>query len=177
MRIVLVPGTLALLPRYAGQVDPVPELRSACLDAVSWLTWPVDVLASTSGRQVGEHLLRATSPRERGGADPQPTSCLVVGNGSAKRSEKAPGHLDPRAAGFDDALGRALRERDIEALAGLDPDLARDLWADTEGIAWLATFLSPEAEVSVDYDDDPFGVQYWVIRWEQPDPDDWLFGI
>ena len=32
----------------------------------------------------------------------------------------------------------------------------------------LAGLLTDGATASVDYDDDPYGVQYWVIRWEMP---------
>lgn len=173
MRVVLVPGALALLPKYAGLADPVADLRAACVDAVAWLQWPADLLASGPGREVGQHLLDVTGPREPDDSG-RATSLLVVANGSARRTEKAPGHLDPRAAAFDDALGRALRGPDVEALAAIDPALSRELLADTEALARLATFLSPQAEVTVDYEDDPFGVQYWVIRWEQPDAEAWV---
>ena len=92
---------------------------------------------------------------------------LVVANGSATRSEKAPGHLDERAFAFDDHLAAALREGRPEALAGLDPDLAEQLWC-FDSAAWrhlgrLAP--APDGPVSVDYDGDPFGVRYWVVRW------------
>ncbi len=33
----------------------------------------------------------------------------MVGNGSAKRTEKAPGHFDERAEAFDAELGASLR--------------------------------------------------------------------
>ena len=33
MRVALVPGVLALLPEYAGQEDPVSEVRAAALAA------------------------------------------------------------------------------------------------------------------------------------------------
>jgi len=187
VRAVLVPGLLALLPEYAGLTDPVPDLRAACLDAVAWLcgAGPVEVVGSPQGERVAEALLSgagvsrlgrqgalAPRPAERGqGAlAPRPaeggsSGLLVVGNGSARRTEKAPGHLDPRARAFDEALGRALRDGDAEALAATDHALARDLWADTDHLPRLAG-LGPAA--AVDYDDDPFGVQYWVMRWERP---------
>lgn len=89
----------------------------------------------------------------------------MVGNGSARRTEKAPGHLDDRAAAFDAALGRALRDGDADSLTAVDADLSRDLWADTAHLHRLAG-LGPAARV--DYDDDPFGVQYWVVRFTAP---------
>ena len=163
-RVVLVPGVLALLPEYAGLEDPVAELRAACLAAVSWLT---------RGRRDRRRTRRAggwpsiCSPRRATSAGrARPTSYLVVGNGSACRTEKAPGHLDERAHGFDEALGRALRTSDPAALAAIDQALAQDLSASTEAITRLGEILTPQHEATVDYDDDPFGVQYWVLRWE-----------
>ena len=87
---------------------------------------------------------------------------LVVGNGSARRTEKAPGHLDDRAVGFDAALGAALRAGD---LSGVDLSLGEALWAAVEGFGELGSLLGGAPAV-VDYDDDPYGVQYWVMRWE-----------
>ncbi|MEU9984963.1 hypothetical protein [Streptomyces sp. NPDC050856] len=54
---------------------------------------------------------------------------LVLGDGSACRTLKAPGYLDERAAGFDAAAARALGAADTGALAALDERLARELKA------------------------------------------------
>lgn len=54
---------------------------------------------------------------------------LAMGDGSARRSTTAPGYLDERAAPFDAAVERAVRDGDLDALAGLDPELAADLLA------------------------------------------------
>ena len=165
-RVVLVPGVLALLPEYAGIEDPVAELRSACLEAVRWLGDSVVVVADAQGERVGEALLSAAGVPTGSAGVGAGASYLVVGNGSACRSDKAPGHLDERAAAYDDALGEALVGCDRDGLAGLDQDLARELWASTAALQRLVELLVPGTTASVDYDDDPFGVQYWVIRWE-----------
>lgn len=168
-RVVMVPGALALLPEYAGLEDPVAELRAACVEAVSWLDGLVMVLADEQGSRVAEALMAAAGVTARSlTLATANTSYLVVGNGSACRTEKAPGHLDERAEAFDQALGRALIECDPTALTDLDQDLARELWASTQAMPSLAELLRPGTEVTVDYDDDPYGVQYWVIRWEIP---------
>ncbi|MQW78122.1 hypothetical protein GHK92_19830 [Nocardioides sp. dk4132] len=159
-RIVLVPGTLALLPEHDSLVDPVPELRAACLAAVAWLGAPDEVLADDQGRRVADALLAAAGVTER--APGVERAVLVVGNGSATRSEKAPGHLDDRALAFDVALGAALRRGD---LSGLDLSLADELWARLGGIPALVGLLEPGAEASVDHDAAPYGVQWWVMRW------------
>ena len=152
-----MPGVLALLPEYAGLVDPVAELRAACTRAVGWLGADVTVLAGPQGRRVAEHLL-AASPHD--GTGP---SYLAVGNGSAKRTEKAPGHVDERAESFDAALGEALV---AGRLHEVDLTLSRELWADTDAIADLARLLPPGLPARVDHESDPYGVRYWVARWE-----------
>jgi len=90
---------------------------------------------------------------------------LVVANGSAKRTEKAPGHFDERAEAFDAALGTALRSGDLDALHGIDRALADELWADVGALVRLDD-LGSVTDVQVDYDDAPYGVQYWVVRWQ-----------
>jgi hypothetical protein len=156
-RVVLVPGVLALLPEYAGIEDPVAELREVCVEAVGWLGSDVTVLADAQGARVAEHLLATTT---RTGDGP---SYLVVGNGSARRTEKAPGHFDERAAAFDADLGRCLTEGPSQ-IASIDRDMARELWASVDGIVEMTSV--PDVElVQVDYDADPYGVQYWVMRW------------
>lgn len=90
---------------------------------------------------------------------------LVVANGSAMRTDKAPGHFDERAAAFDEALGAALRRGDLDALRTLDVALAAELWADVDALVGLG-HLGEVTEVQVDYDDAPYGVQYWVVRWQ-----------
>ena len=164
--MVLVPGVLALLPEYAGLTDPVAELREACVAAVSWLTGPVEIVADAQGRRVAEHLLAvcSTGSTDEGAGG---TSYLVVANGSACRSEKAPGHLDERSFGFDEELDKALRTPDRATLAGLDEALGAELWAgNVAGLRRLGELLVGAGAAAVDYANDPFGVQYWVMRWE-----------
>lgn len=164
-RVVLVPGVLALLPEYAGVEDPVAHLRAACVAAVEWLGPAPRVVASSQGARVAAALVSAGP--EAGSASPaQPTDgVLVVANGTATRGEKAPGHLDVRAAAFDDDLGLALIA-EPDRLRHLDLGLAAELWADVDGLVRLGEEMALDARcVDVDYDDDPFGVRYWVIRW------------
>src|SRR5436305_1122371 len=52
---------------------------------------------------------------------------VVMGDGSARHSEKAPGYLDARAHRYDDAVATALRDADVTALLSLQPSLAREL--------------------------------------------------
>jgi hypothetical protein len=157
-RVALVPGALALLPEYAGLDDPVRNLRHACKTAVSWLGKDVEVLADEQGARVAAHLLDVTS------RSVDEASYLVVANGSARRTEKAPGHLDERSFAFDDQLREWLFGR------GDLPDLAlgEELLASMTGFALMAERVAPWGQPLLDFEDDPFGVQYWVMRWEVP---------
>lgn len=89
---------------------------------------------------------------------------LVMGDGSARRSTRAPGHLDGRAADFDAETERAFRHADFDALLGISPRLARELMA-TGRPGWqvLAGALrGGRAETAVLYSEAPFGVGYLV---------------
>lgn len=167
MRVVVVPSTLALLPEYSSLDDPIADLRAAVQAAVGWLVaeGPATVVAGTpSAERVGAHLLGSdVEPVET----PRP-NLLVVANGSATRTEKAPGHFDERAAAFDAAIGKALALGDPALLPEIDEQLSRDLWAwpDVDVLARVLRDVAPVTSVQVDYDDAPFGVQYWVVRWQ-----------
>ncbi len=170
-RVVLVPGALALLPEYPSLEDPVARLRTACHNAVAWLVeaGPVMILADDQGRRIGEHLVLEAGGSTRTVRSPDDlgergATVLAVGNGSACRTEKAPGHFDERAGAFDAGLGRCLRDGRFDALAALDRGLARELWASVDSIIEMAR-VPDISLVQVDYDDDPYGVQYWVGRW------------
>lgn len=159
-----MPGALALLPEYGGLGDPLLDLRLACLDAVAWLGSDVTILGDAQGVRVGEALLSAAGVSREDFVLPQPPASdyLVVGNGSACRSEKAPGHLDERSFAFDAGLRAALVAGDA---GWSDGGLGADLLASLDGIRELLPRLPAGCEAMVDYDDDPYGVQYWVMRW------------
>ena len=89
---------------------------------------------------------------------------LLMGEGSARRNPRAPGHLDPRAEPFDAAVERALRTADFQALREVDASLADELMA-TGRVSWqVLSGAMPATTTSVDvlYRDDPFGVAYLV---------------
>jgi hypothetical protein len=160
-RVVLLPGVLALLPEYASLEDPVADLRAACLDAIAWLGDDFGIHSSLQGVRIVRHLADVVGVEPDLTAE-RPGGLVVVGNGSATRGERAPGHLDERASSFDDELRAALLSGD---LSGTDTDLAAELWADMGHLSRLVENLAL-ADCRIDYDDDPFGVQYWVARWE-----------
>ena len=190
--IVLVPSTLTLLPEYAGQVDPVPGLRSACLTAVAGLgEGPVHVVTADArpdnvargvtepvGLRIAHHLLGVDRSHGRSSAvvtrseRPQPRTgdpVLVVANGSACRTEKAPGHLDERAEGFDAAIERALTGGPADDALALTDRLARELWChDLEPLQWLVRAVDG-ARGGLTHAEATHGVAWWVGAWE-PSP-------
>jgi hypothetical protein len=117
------------------------------------------------------------------------TALLVMGDGSARRTLKAPGHLDSRAEPFDAEVERAVRAGRLGALLDLDEALARDLmvtgrpaWqvlagampngtgvdgtgvdgAGPDGAGLGGAAVDGALVTEVLYCDDPFGVAYLV---------------
>ncbi|MFC9950335.1 class III extradiol dioxygenase subunit B-like domain-containing protein [Streptomyces prasinus] len=135
------------------------------LERTGWTDVPVE------GIGVGESLTAercAGQGRDVAGRAER-VALLVMGDGSACRTLKAPGYLDERAAPFDAEAARALGAADTAALRALDSGLARELkasgrapWqvlagaAETGGAALRGTLLYEEA---------PYGVGYMVAAW------------
>jgi aromatic ring-opening dioxygenase LigB subunit len=89
---------------------------------------------------------------------------LVMGDGSARRSEHSPVHLHPRAEIFDTTVANALHHADSAVLAALDPDLAADLQAAGRA-PWQVLAGVLESGLSsgdLTYHAAPYGVGYFV---------------
>jgi hypothetical protein len=140
----------------AGQNEPASACAGLGASLSSTLATGVSASAPVS---VASSAASASAPSAS-----SRTALLVMGDGSARRSIKAPGYLDPRAAEFDAEVERAFRTGDLGALLRLDQTLARDLMA-TGRPAWQVLAgamqsLTPVTEVL--YCGDPFGVAYLV---------------
>jgi hypothetical protein len=151
--------------------DPMP----LSLTIGSWLLgragWPGDVLglALPVGATPDE---AAAAGADLAGAWPR-LGLLVMGDGSARLSERAPGFVDPRAPGFEAAVAAALAAGDPGALLALDPALADDLlvagrvpWQALAGAARRA-LSGTGARVSARLlrQEAPYGVDYLVSTW------------
>jgi len=134
------------------------------LDDAGW-TGPVEpaAVAWDAGREEVDGIAAELVAR------PGPVALLVLGEGSTRRGQTAPGFLDPRAFPFDDALAAAVGAGDAQALAGLDPVLAGELMVLGRAAFGVlgACALAAGAEVrpALTYRDDPFGVSYLVALW------------
>lgn len=93
---------------------------------------------------------------------------LVVADGSARRSEQAPGHLDVRAFGVDEQILAALRDVDPPGLLSIDPVLAGDVLATGRAaLQVLAHAVHGASDLTggLRWSDDPYGVLYAVAVW------------
>jgi hypothetical protein len=150
----------------AGAVSPLPAalgLGSMLLDQSAPGVGRVlcSVTAEDSAQTCSQLGERLAGLAER-------VALLVMGDGSARRSLRAPGYLDDRAADFDACIERAIRSADLGALLTIDATLAADLMA-TGRPAWqvlagAATGTRVSSEIR--YCAAPFGVSYLVASIE-----------
>lgn len=132
--------------------------------------WLLDE-AGWTGSRVYVHEVHAS--------DLDDSAVLVMADGSARRSERAPGHLDDRAEPFDATIAAALADGDADALGGIDLELADSLlcagaqaWR-TVGDAVSARLHATEGapvdgsgvEARLHLDDAPLGVGWFVAEW------------
>lgn len=93
---------------------------------------------------------------------------LVLGDGSARRTEKAPGHLDVRAEPFDNEIARLLASGGVVGLATIDGELGDELLCAGRPVwRWLGSLIGSRAVVSADLlaHTAPYGVGYFVAYW------------
>jgi hypothetical protein len=196
--VAVCPHPPLLLRELNGDIDSVPDLRSACHDAVRTLIdWHPDRIViigldSPWSLRVANRLLAESSwhgETEWHPVRPESTTAeraetaamltrtsdrialLVMADGTASRTRKAPGYFDEGAAGVDEMLVRALRDGDYERLAQLDDVLAEELRM--QGVPALHVLgaalrsAAPRCVLpTVSYVDDPFGVLYVVATWQ-----------
>ncbi|MGH2671197.1 MAG: class III extradiol dioxygenase subunit B-like domain-containing protein [bacterium] len=90
---------------------------------------------------------------------------LVMGDGSARRSEHSPVHLHPRAEIFDTTVAAALDTADTTTLEALDPDLAAELQAAGRAPWQVLAAAAPGLTGHLAYHAAPYGVGYFVAGW------------
>ncbi|MFE7613561.1 class III extradiol dioxygenase subunit B-like domain-containing protein [Streptomyces celluloflavus] len=150
-------------PDSERELPPSLSVGAWLLARTDWADAPVE------GLGVGEPL-----PRDRClpvgreiAASAARVALLVMGDGSACRTVKAPGYFDERAEAFDAAVARALGGADTDALTALDEELAVGLKASgracwqvlagaAQGAGLRGQLLREEA---------PYGVGYFVAAW------------
>jgi hypothetical protein len=183
--VAVCPHPPLLVPEVAAGAAPeLDDLRAACDTAVTrmlsrcdgvrlvaarhGLPSAVDIGRWLLARNGSEHPLvvvvvddeRTTTTR------PSEVGLLVMADGSARRTPKAPGALHPEAEGFD----RDIAER---LTAGREPDLSRAeemLCTDAPALRALSDLTrGAEWQRELLYEDAPYGVTYFVASWSLAD--------
>ncbi|HEU5035201.1 MAG TPA: hypothetical protein VFT62_10675 [Mycobacteriales bacterium] len=102
---------------------------------------------------------------------------LVMGDGSARHTEKAPGYVDPRAAAWDEQAHAAFATVDTAWLASIDPAAAAELLvagrAPWQVLAGAAAAAQPPAVSAAAFRGSaecaaPYGVGYHLATWLSP---------
>ncbi|MGW9043572.1 class III extradiol dioxygenase subunit B-like domain-containing protein [Streptomyces lydicus] len=153
----------------AAEETPERELPSSLavgawlLSRADWDDAPVEGLGVAQPLPLERCLplgreLAASAPR---------VALLVMGDGSACRTVKAPGYFDERAEGFDAEAARALGTADLPALRALDATLAADLQASGRACWQVLTGAAEDADLTgrLLRDEAPYGVGYFVATW------------
>ncbi|MGA5732302.1 class III extradiol dioxygenase subunit B-like domain-containing protein [Streptomyces seoulensis] len=148
---------------------PGPELPASLavaawlLERTGWTDVPVEGVAVDAGLPA----VRCAALGAEISAGNDRLALLVMGDGSASRTLKAPGYLDDRAAPFDAEAARALGTAELAALAALDAGLARELQSSGRA-SWQVLAAAAEGaglDGTLLYDEAPYGVGYFVAAW------------
>lgn len=159
--------TLGTPAEDAPGEEDVPPLPSS-LAVAAWLLrgWSA---APVEGLGVGEQLEpeRCAAAGRAVAGSAERVAMLVMGDGSACRSIKAPGYLDERAEPFDAGVAAALAGADIRALAELDPELAQALQVAGRAPWQVLAGAAEDAHLTGEllHDTAPYGVGYFVAAW------------
>lgn len=147
--------------------DGPPQNGGARLPLAHTLgAWLLDE-AGFRGRRLGVAAGSTSAQARSPGWDDRRWALLVMGDGSARRTQGSPGWYDPDALAFDQAVQQALAGGQGKALLDLDRQLGERVLA--AGIAsWHAAgqMLEPTPmSAELQYADSPFGVFYAVASW------------
>jgi hypothetical protein len=144
-----------------------PDPRSPLPAALGIGAWLLDECGWDGPRRfIGVTAVGRPVPSTSG--DDLTRSIVVVGDGSACRSERAPGHLDERAEPFDDMVAGLLGSGDCAGLTEVDSGLAEELMcAGWPAWRWLVAVLDGAAVTRSDLVTHvaPYGVGYFVASW------------
>lgn len=158
------PRARSFLPWGVDEPVDVPEPMPVSLLVGAWLTAGTARSFVIVDDDMDSEDCVALGRELAGSADR--VGMVVMGDGSSRHTEKAPGYLDQRAHGYDEAVAAALRTADVEALSALDPAAARELMvagrAPWQVLAGAAAGCVWTAESSLEI---PYGVAYHVASW------------
>ncbi|MFI1160894.1 class III extradiol dioxygenase subunit B-like domain-containing protein [Streptomyces sioyaensis] len=144
-------------------LPPSLSVGAWLLSRTDWADAPVEALgvAQLLPRERG-----AATGREIAAAAPR-VALLVMGDGSACRTVKAPGYFDERAEAFDATVAHALGAADLAALTALDEEPATGLQASGRACWQVAAGAAEGADLRgrLLREEAPYGVGYFVATW------------
>ncbi len=137
-----------------GQAGPAADAVAVEAHVVAAGTDPEDC------RRAGAELAAALAD--------EPAALLVVGDGAATHTARAPGALDERAEPYDRTAADALHRGDADTLLAIDPVLSDALLA-AGRVPWqvLAGALPAPSTARLLHSSAPYGVAYHVAIWER----------
>ena len=146
-------------------VDELPQSVTVGASVVVTAGWSgevqalvIDLQTTAAQREVIAQELLAKSEAQR-------TLVIAVGDGSATRTEKAPGYIQADAVAFDEAINAAIGNADRESILAIEQPTADRLWC--RGLpVWqvVANAFAPTQSALI-LESAPFGVNYLVASW------------
>ena len=144
---------------------PLPLALSVGAWLLAQTGWPGERLAQAVSADADDTALDAVGAQLT--SSDVPTALLVVADGAAARSDKAPAHLHPGAEAFDTAVAAALALGDPAVLAAIDAAVAREVTAAGRP-AWrcaAAALAGTTYDAALFADEAPYGVGYFAAAW------------
>ncbi len=146
-------------------LNELPQSLTVGASVVSAAGWAGDVKALVIDAETtaGQRQVLAKEVVTRAAA--QRTLVVAVGDGSATRTEKAPGYIQPDALDFDAAVIRAIDSVDCNALMAIEQSTADRLWCGGLPSWQVVAQAIDTAQGAVVFESSPFGVNYFVASW------------
>lgn len=157
------------VPVRVGFDGPARHGRARLPLAHTLGAWLLDE-AGFSGRRVGLTAGAQLTEECSAAVDARRAALLVMGDGSARRTEDSPARYDPEAIGFDQSVEQALAKGEGSALLDLDQRIGERVLAAGIG-SWHTAgkiLRSTPMHAELHYADSPFGVFYAVASWVAP---------
>ena len=146
-------------------LDELPQSLTVGASVVSATGWAgeVQALVIDADTTIGQRQVLAKEVVANSGD--QRTLIVAVGDGSATRTEKAPGYIQPDALDFDAAVVRAIDSVDRNALMAIEQSTADRLWCRGLPTWQVVAQAIDTAHGAVVFESSPFGVNYFVASW------------
>ena len=162
---------VALSPDAAGEPDPewpLPALIAGWLRGQTSPQVRAQVRLPAADTSPQECALLGAALRTEMDRDSRSWGLLVIADGSARLTDKAPGAFDSRAGKFQDDLDTALGSGDCGALAQLDPAFCTEVAAAGRPAYQVLAGVFGDDAIAAEslYCAAPFGVGYHVAYWE-----------